>query len=339
VGWSITDGNDQISFGVAPISSGYVQDDAGYWTLEREKSLTDLCVLGDSLYIFAPDNIYIFRGYSPETFLLSILVANMGIKEIATPRKWLTVINNICYFYNNGNIYEFNGSDYPRLISHPVYVNGALTNSIMGGIADLSTDYALASDNDKVYVYLATTVLHDINNYYTYYTKQRTWWKHSGFTKHNSVYSTTAFKVIYVTKASTDSVMSVVSVSSTAGSWDMHTQLGHKGLYNPYIITKAFNSNPSDVNTLTAIILQMLGDTSTQSTITLSYSLSATADDFETFKILDGYDFTEDIENVEIPVSVAYISNAHPYRIKIQTTDYVDIYNIERRFRVKGRTR
>jgi hypothetical protein len=339
VGWIISGGNDQISFGVAPISGGYVQEDAGYWAMENEVSLTDLCVMSDNLYIFAPDNIYVFRGYSYDTFALGTCVMDLGIQEYPSPRRWLTTINNMCYFYNTNNVYEFNGSDYPRIITHPIYVNGALTNSVMGGIETLTTNYSLASDNDHLYVYQSISSLFSNNYYYTFNTKSRTWWKNSGFTKNNSVYSTVAFKVIYLPTSMTDDMVSFISVDTTEGYFDMQDIMGHKGLYDPYIITKAYNSNPSETGTLTSIILQVLGDSSTQVDITLSYSLTINGNDFVVFKVLDGYDFSEDIENIEIPVPVACIANAHHYRIKIQTTGYLEIYNIERRFRVKGRTR
>jgi hypothetical protein len=85
--------------------------------------------------------------------------------------------------------------------------------------------------------------------------------------------------------------------------------------------------------------LMGLSTTSETSTITLSYSLSTSANDFKTFKVFANYKFNGDIENLDIPVPVACIANAHHYRIKVECTGYTEIYNIERRFRTRGRTR
>jgi len=337
--WVISGGNDTISFGTAPISGGFVQEDAGYWAIEREKSLTDICVMSNNRYIFAPDNIYIFKGYSYDTFLLNQCVVNFGIKQNATPRKWLTTINNISYFYDNGDIYEFNGYDYPRLISHAEYLNGSLKNGILGGIALLPTTVSLASDNDHLYVYDSTSLLHNINPYRVFNTKTRTWWKKSGFTKNNSVYTTTAFRVFYVTMISTDDIVSFISVDTTAGIFDMHYEQGHKGLYSPYLITKAFNTNPSELGTLTSIILEIKGTAAAKSDIILYYSVTSNADDFVEFKRYTQHEFNGDIEILDIPVPIAYIANKHHYRIKIECSASTEIFNIERRFRVRGRTR
>jgi hypothetical protein len=338
-GWVTAGTADTIEFGVAPVS-GIVQADAGVWTIEKEKTLTDLCVMSNNLYIFAPDNIYVFRGYSYDTFNLGISVVNIGIKDSLNPRKWLTTINNISYFYSNGDIYQFDGNSYPRLITHSEQSNGSNSNSIFGGIESVPSTYSLASDNNHLYVYNSSVARQNGNAYYLFDTQSKSWWKNSGF--NDTVVSTDVtkmFRVFYITMNSTDDVISLVSKNTTAGIFDMYYQKGHKGLYAPFIVTKAYNTNPSELGTLTAIILQVKGTTAETSTITLSYSLSASANDFKTFKVFANYKFNGDIENLDIPVPVACIANAHHYRIKIECTGYTEIYNIERRFRTRGRTR
>lgn len=337
-GWVTGGTADTIEFGVAPVSGGFVQADAGYWTFEREKSLTDLCVMSDNLYVFASDNIYVFRGYSYDTFSLSLLIANIGIKNSANFCNWLTTINNTSYFVDNGDIYEFNGSSYPKLISHPETVNGNISNGMYGGVEPIPTTFSLASDNDHLYVYNSTIALHDDNRYYIYDTQSKSWWHMTGFSKNNSNLSV-AFKVKYLTLDSTDGMISVISSNTTAGVFDLYAVMGHKGLYSPFIVTKAFNSNPSELGTLTSIILQVRGTTTETSSIILSYSLTSSANDFKEFKRFANHVFNGDIENLDIPVPVACIANAHHYRIKIECTGYTEIYNIERRFRMRGRTR
>jgi hypothetical protein len=297
-------------------------------------------VISNSLYIFAPDSIYIFRGYDYETFALNQIVMDFGIKEHPThPKQWLTTVNNMAYFYNNGDIYEFDGDGYPRLITHSLYVNGKIANGIMGGVQSFTTDYLLASDNEKLYVYLGTTLLHTSNIVYSYYSKTQTWWKQTGYTKNNSVYSTTAFNVRYIQTAGKDTVVAFVSVDSTAGSFDMHYAIGHKNADVPFIITKAFNANPTDMETLTSIHLLISGAAFTTGDITVSFSLSTTDDDFTVIQRYTDYPFTGNVEVMNVILPYQYIANVHHYRIKVEIEGTVYLYNIERRFRVRGRRR
>ena len=330
---------DEISIGVAPISGGYITDDAGFWTIEREKTLTDICVMSNNLFIFAPDNIYVFRGYSPESFTLNQVIVDMGIKQPLAPRKWLTTVNNQSYFYNNGKVYEFNGYDYPKEISHLIYVNGALTNGVMGGICEISTDFNLVSDSDNLYIYNATSAKHDNNYIYMFNTRYRTWWKRSGFSANNSIYTGNDFYMTYTAMASADALVSFITVEATPEYFDMHYDIGHKGNFDPFIITKAFNTNPSEIGTLTNVILRMQGVADSTSNIYLLYSTTMDGDDFKEFKSFVPYTFNGDVENVDIPVPISYIANANHYRIKVIFSNDVILYNFERRFRVRGYTR
>jgi hypothetical protein len=121
--------------------------------------------------------------------------------------------------------------------------------------------------------------------------------------------------------------------------FDCYNITGHKGVNDPYIVTKAYNSSPSDIGSLTSVILQLKGVGGTTSQITLSYSLTSEADDFKVIKVFNAFAFNGDIQNVEIPVPTAYIINSHHYRLKLESTNYVEVYNMERRFRVRGMLR
>ena len=70
-------------------------------------------------------------------------------------RRHLTVSNNVAYFISNRNVYEYNGSDMPRLISHSTITNGSVSNYVYGGIYEIPTvsAYYIASDLNYVYVY------------------------------------------------------------------------------------------------------------------------------------------------------------------------------------------
>jgi hypothetical protein len=219
----------------------------------------------------------------------------------------------------------------------------------MGGIEKLPNydgdpnpgvnNFCLASDNKNLYAYDGSFTIHKQNYYYVFDTSSKSWVKKTGFSIYNSDYDTLPFRIKYLTLNNTDGMISIINEITDAGRFDMHYDMGHKGLYSPFVVTKAFNTNPSEVGTLTNIILQLKGLTTETSTIVVSYSLTASADDFTVLKTLEDYSFNGDIENIDIPVPVAYIANAHHYRIKIQCSGYTEIFNIERRFRVRGRSR
>lgn len=343
-GWVATGTADTIEIGTAPVSLGYVQNDAGYWTIEKEKTLVDLCVLSGNLFIFSESNIYVLSGYSPDSFTLSTFIVDLGISTTTSyPRNLLSTSNNKAYFYNNGDIYEFNGSNYPKLISHPEYSNGNNTNGIYSGIAELSSNYSIVSDLNYVYVYDATTALFTSNVYYKFNIEGRTWVKMSGICKTNSPYTTTAFNVLYVPVYANTSIITIVSTASTAGSFDMHYLLGHRGSVLPFMVTKAFNTNPSELGTLTSLILQVEGTASETANIKLYYSVTSDTSDFVLFKTLSAYAFTGDVQIIEIPLPPNIVPNNHHYRIKVEieplATHGILLYNMERRFRVRGRSR
>lgn len=123
-------------------------------------------------------------------------------------------------------------------------------------------------------------------------------------------------------------------------NWYIFNSIGVIGTKEPYIITKAYNTIPSEQETLTAIILSLQGTKDEVVSFTLSYSLSVRIDDFLEIYHETNHILTGDLENIFIPVPIANIANAHHYRLKFECTgDDVTLYNIERRFRVKGMSR
>lgn len=331
---------DNIEIGVAPVSGGYVQDDAGYWTIESETSLSEICVLSNNLYIFALDNIYIFKGYSPETFTLNRIVADIGIKQQEIPKKWLATINNSSYFYNNGDIYEFNGYDSPRIISHSIETNGSVNNYLYGGIPKLTDVYEIVADNNNLYVYNAQYASHTSNYVYVFNFDSRTWWKRSSFSKTNSLFSTNLFKVQLVPLASTDDVVAFISVDATASYYDMYYILGHKEATLPYISTKCFNTNPSEVGSISDILISLQGTADNFADISL-YISNTVSGSFTLVKQYANYKMTGDLQILRIPMPIQSVANQHHYRLKLQIYSTVDIYMyaLERRFRTKGYSR
>lgn len=337
-GWSIAGTADRIVIGVGPIGNGYVQDDAGFWTVEREQSIEDLAVIGKMLYLFSEDSIYGFFGYSPETFALSQFITNMGIH--VSPRKKLTVLENRAYFIKEREIYEFDGESFPRVITRQVIVNGAMTNGIMGGIVLPDNNYGLVSNRRRLFVYpdnesewLSGQI------YYRFDREQRTWWKFSGW-RHLEGINNPVYRTIFFNSDYEDTVLAVHSTTELlANSWHI-TYPGYQYGDAPYIVTKAYNTNPSELGTLSDVILMFQGEKDTTVSFNIKYSLSSIDDNFTEIKSIQEHIYTGDIEIITIPMPVAYIANAHHYRLMIEVTSgSMILYNVERRFRVRGRSR
>lgn len=318
-----------------------VLEDAGYWVVERERRLEDMCVLNNAIYLFGRQNTYIFQGVNYDTFNLSLLISDFGIRG-----DWevnhLCVSRNMAYMIDDGNVYEFNGKDAPRLISHSIFVNTGLTNGVLGGIPQTDLTHIVAT-RDTLYVYqrwhYAVTEGYVYRTYiYAFDIKTRTWWKLSGF-NNGSTTLTDLFSVQLVTSYEMAKVYGVVSDMTATRHWLVYDVIGTKDDI-PYIITKAFNTMPSGQETLTALILQIQGTVDTTADLKLSYSLTVNGDDFVEFWHTEDYIFTGDLENIFIPVPVAYIANAHHYRIMLESDGAEAIvYNIERRFRTRGLSR
>ena len=341
---------DTIEFGVGPVGTGYVQDDAGYWTLDTEPYVHELFTLSNVLYISAGNSIYAFRGYSYETFALQRLVSNLGNPDGAIfGYRYVAVIRNKIYFRSGSEIFEFDGDSAPRSISRPVYVNNALTNGIMGGI-DLTKNFTLSNwvleaDTNSLYVYTkqASPTL-----YYRFDFQTRTWWKFSGWSN-TSFSSTNSVYVRFVPKFSNDDFVPFFWEHASSGEDDFWMVYGDgdngvtQGTVYPFIITKSYQTNPSEVGTLTAVILAIKGTANKTADITLAYNNTENGTTFTTIKAYANKVFTGDMEILEIPLIGSEIANQHHYRLKITIADVSDypvyLYNFERRFRVRGYSR
>jgi len=333
---------DTLLIGTGPVGSKYVQADAGYWTVEKELELIDMCVLSGDLYLFAPHNIYVFQGYSYDTFSLQHMIADVGIREVPNKlgHRNLTVVENLAYFRYGNDIYSFDGNSQPRIISRPIIVNGQSTNGIAGGIPAVGSYWALASDNEYVYLYQSDQTP---DGHYRYSQETKTWWYFSGVTK-TDVGTAENINTLFVPSYSKAMMFNFVSINSaTVPTWFFTTELSvTQSTTYPYVITKAFNTSPSEDGTLTALILQLKGTNAATANITVSYQTTDSGTTFTTIKAYSAQAFTGDTEIFEIPLLGSSIHRQHHYRIKIiiQSATYpVYLYNIERRFRVVGRSR
>lgn len=326
--------------------------DASHYTFEEETSLTDLCVFNGNLYVFATNNIYVLRGSDISEFYVQRVVHGIGIKDYGSDFNQLLVSKNTAYFITNGNLYEFNGYDNPRLISHTTERHGGVDNFLYGGIKELTdNNFSLANDNDNVYLFrpyvtLITQDKHPINYYYQFHISTRTWWKHSGYQLDGDELDfIRVFAVEAVDGSCIHTFLSNYSIEH-GYSFENYTEQvdmpvnGFNGGTEPFFITKAYNGSPSEDVTLTGLIIRLQGDSNKTSDIRLYYSLSSEGkDSFVLFKEFRDYKFTGDIEDVHIPLPIRLISNKSYYRLKVAIDNEMKVYNIERRVRTKGFSR
>lgn len=160
--WWCKAGDYTTWFGDAPVKE-YESEEAGYWFIDAGTELYNMEALGDSIFIFGLNKIYKFGGYSEDTFYLTLFATGVGIPNRS--KGEIVVGNNALYFVSdNYKVYEFNGNDYPKIISEPEISGKNILNGIAGGI-DASqwtaiTDYptgwsfdSLAYGKNKLYFY------------------------------------------------------------------------------------------------------------------------------------------------------------------------------------------
>jgi len=342
-------------YGIAPSGSSVIED-SGYWVIERERLLSELFVIDNNLFIFGTQNIYIFSGYSYDTFAMQIAFPNLGIESETNIRYGVQTNKNV-YFISSYNpegtkwlgsdevqyyIYEFNGSSFPTVISKPIIEAGQITNGMLGSIDMYKQNGMthLSADSTYVYVYKKAynyNLIQD-NLMYVFDIKTRTWWKRNSFS-YKIGYNDALMDVIYFPSINKDATYSITN-NIVSKNFDLYDDIGIIGSNSSYIITKAFSSLPTDKETLTAIIFQLKATAGTDLAYTLSISNSIDQDDFKIAKQVDHHIATGTIENVEIFLPVSIVPNVRQYRIKLQVFNgKCYIYNIERRFRVRGRSR
>ena len=350
-GWTATGTADTIKIGIAAIGTGYVQEDQGYWTIENESSLCDLCVIGRSLYIFSPKSIYIFSGYSPDTFALQVAVSDIGMSDGDYAMRWhLTVSNNVAYFISNRNVYEYNGSDMPRLISHSTVTNGSVSNYVYGGIYEIPTVsvYAIAADLDHLYVYAISATSSSVA--FVFNIRARSWWKRSTLST-DDIGSNG--KMLLVPADGKTTMYEVASniVSNTFNVYQDYRNV-FSGSNYPYLITKAFFTKPSEEGTLTNLVLTVRGTEDDVCSMNLYFSSSDgnVSPDADTFTLIESKSitFTGSMERLVYNIHPSLISRDLHYRLKlvVELPDYtakeyasVYLYNLERVHRIAGRSR
>lgn len=260
---------DTIKIGIAPVS-GYVQSDSGVWTMEQEYALVDMAVLGASLYIFTPINIYVFQGYSYDTFSLTKIIANLGCKL----NTEITTCGNIAYFWGTTNdLYEYNGNDYPTIINRSVYVNGSISNGIYGSLETYNNNIYLTAIAGKLYVYSdtstdatvvvvtppSTTYWHQLR-VYEFDIKSRSWWKRAGFSStYNSGYASNYIFAKYIQNVAKTDVYSIMceKTSASDATWGIYDYMGTSYTGGSYAVTKAYNNGISDDLSLTNLIIYL----------------------------------------------------------------------------------
>ena len=352
-GWITGAGADQIKIGIAAVGNGIAQLDAGYCSFEQERTLVNLASLSGSLYIFSDVNIYIFRGSSFDTFSLTKIITDIGCDDE------IAITNGIVYFTFSHDLYEFDGSNNPRVINRPIYSNGQIANGMYGGIDDggssgiFDTFKKLAADKDYLYVCQeevtgVAAAAHLQLYYYRFDLRERSWWYHSGF-QATSTHTTDYIRPFLIPEADRSGVYGLctkrLATGAANGIYYLYDSPGSNSVELPYIITKAFSTIPSETGTLTDLVL-LVQNTLAESlnTITVYYSLTESADDFVACYTATNRVFSGDIERISIPLLLSNIKRALHYRLKIiinpsasSTTVY--LFGIERRHRILGRQR
>jgi len=323
------------------LEESFILRDSGYWVLENESYLSDLAPLGTSLYIFSDKNIYVFRGYDYDSFSLQKILSNIGIRDNTAYRR-MTVTNNTMYFVTNNGIYEFSGNDAPRVISRPVVINGNNSNSIIGGLPKTVTndgefDGNIYSDSSHLYFYTD-------RDYYRFDIFERSWWHMPGFQSGNSYTSTNDVLQLPYWNTLTEELNVLVSSLKSGNEQIYAFNRLSSQVDSAYFITKAFNISPSQQMSLTNVVLQVMGESSSAvSDITISLKTPNMADFVAVFTDT-GREMTGGMEliNVYVPAQYSAISRYgySSYKIKVEVGgDPVNVFNIERHFRVVGRTR
>lgn len=335
-------------YGSAPSSSSVIED-SGYWAIEKERKLGDLAVIGNTLYVFGYNNIYAFTGYDYDTFVLQTSVPDISSQLI-------TQTGSAIYFlYDNGeswDVYEFDGTSYPRIISRPIRVGDRISNGIAGGVdIPYTLPYAkLSSDENYLYVYF--NEYHGSGTYdkyiYAFNIKERTWWKIDSGIDEDTYTSVDDFVKFIIPSAYRNKSYNTVTYytgelatpSGLTAKWNTYDELGFNADEYPHIITKAFSSLPTDKQALTSIALQFQAAENADIDLTISYSKTIDQDDFEIIKQYDHYIANGLMETLDIPLPIRLVSNVRHYRIKVIVKNAaLYLYNIERRYRVTGRSR
>lgn len=341
-------------YGSAP-SSSYVSADSGYWTVEKEISLQDIAVLGNTLFVFGLQNIHAFTGYDYDTFAMQIAVPDLGLTPANAYQKTLVQNGSAIYFLyktaDGADIYEFNGTDYPTVINRQIMVAGQITNGILGSIDITSHDrLSLSCDENYLYVYPANynNTLGEHHFISVFYIKSRTWWRRTGFSL-DGTYD--YWSMIIVPTSNRNESKCVVSQRESetgydTSKWSTYNDVGYTDVSNandieyPHIVTKCFSNSPTDKQTLTSVVLQIQAAENADLEINLYASLTADGNDFEAVREIDSYIANGAIEEIEIFMPLRYVARASRYRLKVEIKGAACyLYNIERRYRVTGRSR
>lgn len=343
-------------YGTSSTKSSVIED-SGYWAIEKERKLGGLGVLGNTLYVFGYNNIYAFTGYDYDTFALQTAVPDLSSKVIAQNGS------AIYFMYDNGSswdIYEFDGTEYPRIISRPVRVGDRIVNGIAGGVEiPYATYYSKLSANENyLYVFFDRFNVNDayvVNNtydrtIYAFNIIERSWWKIDGGIDETTRYTTSESSVFKMIVPSAERNSSYLISCLWTGRtdqpdtvdaiWNIYDELGYNADEYPHIITKAFSALPTDKQALTSVALQFQAEDGADIDLTVSYSKTIDQDDFEIIKQYDHYIANGLMETLDIPLPIRLVSNVRHYRIKVIVKNAaLYLYNIERRYRVTGRSR
>lgn len=343
-------------------ANSYVNEDAGYWTIETEVDFSEISVINNVLYVFSRNNIYAFRGYDYDTFSMGLVIAGIGVDRptMTYKTRLLASSNNISYFYYNGDVFQFDGSNYPSIISRQTMVGGNVSNSLIGGIEVLyPTVVGLVADKNFLYVYRtggkASAAYPTYTDFFKFDIRERTWWKISGFNLNQTfLVDATEYHVLCVPKiADGDGIHAIISVlraRPTLTMWDGGSAYpgNFLGFVNsavsskPAFVSKSFSSAPSNEETLTDVIINFQATAGVTVVFDLYKSYQSSGGTFGLCAPSTSIVATGDIQTLQMPLypdNATYSLPGHHYRLKLAFTSGTLIFGFERRYRTKGRSR
>ena len=365
--WWSAGGNEYSWYGSTP-DNQYVAEDAGYWYIPDIDVMQAIVAFRDGLYIFGAENIWLFSGYSPETFALTKVVSGIGLGQFNKDR--FAEHDGLLYFSDGSKVYAYNGNSIPTIISEPIISNGSVINGTTCGIKP-TTGYmstveypvSMASDNNYLYLYDSyiwynTNTLYNpilTNWIYIYDFARRTWFKRQGFKQLGTTYTIMEVFTAKNLQGNVQWAMNVKNGTNNIFYIDMaHPSTGYDGAdYESFFVTKAFMNSPSSNQTVSGFYMtwQAIDELDTNMEVYVSDSAKQQSSD-EMLADLDWDNFTrvysmssyvsnQQPQVVFIPMPSNFTTSNTPFfRIAVKVKGcQVVIYNMEIHYRIKGASR
>jgi hypothetical protein len=276
--WWSEAGDYTAWYGTTP-SGEYVAEDSGYWFIDSHDSINRICSFKDNIYIYGDSSIYLFSGYSPETFSLNRMFVDIG--TYGYTYRSLTKDANFMYFTYKSKVYAYDGSsNFPNLISEPVIANKNYVNGIASGVKPWNETYyttasvlSVYADEDYLYWYPfynpyvagmnSGSVYPILMRIGVFDTKRKTWWKISGFSEAynflTSVHALVSHQYLFPAPEATGTYWGIGTHTTQTNAQTPYNRVRklQPWISTEYFKTKAFAQRPSENMLLTDVYLTL----------------------------------------------------------------------------------